>query len=62
MIWVYGMGYVTSVGIGVLIVNKLWRIATGRITDDELVQIQDSEEEAIVHAAQQASAEPEAKS
>ncbi len=67
MIWVYGMGYVTSVGIGLLIVNKLWRIASGRITDDELVEIRDSEEEAIVlaaqqAAAQQAAAQPEAKS
>lgn len=50
MIWVYGIGYVTSTGIGLLIVHKLWRLATGRITDAELVEIRDSEEEAIVHA------------
>ena len=50
MIWVYGIGYVTSAGIGLLILNKLWRLATNRITDQELVQIRDSEEEVIVHA------------
>ncbi len=50
MIWVYGIGYVTSVGIGLLIVHKLWRLATGRITEAELVEIRDSEEEAIAHA------------
>ena len=52
MIWVYGIGYVTSVGIGLLILHKLWRLATGQITDDELVQIKESEEEAIVQAAE----------
>jgi TRAP-type C4-dicarboxylate transport system permease small subunit len=52
MIWVYGIGYVTSVGIAVLIVHKLWRLATGQITDDELVEIKESEEEAIVLAAE----------
>jgi TRAP-type C4-dicarboxylate transport system permease small subunit len=51
MIWVYGIGYVTSVGIGFLIIHKLWRVATGKITDAELVEISDSEEDAIVHAA-----------
>ena len=50
MIWVYGIGYVTSIGIGLLIINKLWRLATNRISDEELVQVRDSEEEAIVHA------------
>ena len=50
MIWVYGIGYVTSIGIGMLIIHKLWRLATGRITDAELVEIRDSEEEAIAHA------------
>jgi TRAP-type transport system small permease protein len=51
MIWVYGMGYVASVGIGVLIIHKLWRLVTGQITDEELVEIRDSEEEAAVKAA-----------
>ena len=50
MIWVYGIGYVTSVGIGLLILHKLWRLASGRITDAELVEIRESEEDAIVHA------------
>ena len=38
MIWVFGIGYVTSVGDRrVHALHKLWRIATGRIADDELV-------------------------
>lgn len=52
MIWVYGMGYVASVGIGFLILHKLWRLATGQITDAELVEIRDSEEDAVVHAVE----------
>lgn len=36
MIWVFGVGYITSVGIGVLVVHKLWRIATGRATDKDI--------------------------
>ena len=36
LIWVFGIGYVMSVGIGVLAVHKLWRIATGAIDDAEL--------------------------
>jgi TRAP-type C4-dicarboxylate transport system permease small subunit len=42
MIWVYGIGYVTSIGIGLLIINKLWRLATNRISDEELVQVRDA--------------------
>ena len=52
MIWIYGLGYVTSIGIGLVILHKLWRLATGQITDEELVQIKESEEEAIVQAAE----------
>lgn len=44
MIWVFGMGYVTSALIAVHAVHKLWRIATGRIDDTELVEISESEE------------------
>jgi TRAP-type C4-dicarboxylate transport system permease small subunit len=36
VIWVFGILYVTSVGIGVLTLHKLWRIATGRATDRDI--------------------------
>ena len=36
LIWVYGVAYVTSVGIGLLVLAKLWRIATGRATDKDI--------------------------
>lgn len=44
MIWVFGMGYVTGAAIAVHALHKLWRIASGRIADDELIEIADSEE------------------
>lgn len=44
MIWVFGVGYVTAAAIGVQSLLKLWRIASGRIRDDELVAVVESEE------------------
>lgn len=45
MIWVFGLGYFTSVGIALVTLNKLWRLATGRLSDAELIGVQESEEE-----------------
>ena len=36
LIWIFGVGYVVSLGIGGLGVHKLWRIATGTIAANEL--------------------------
>jgi len=44
MIWVFGVGYLTSAAIAVHALHKLWRIASGRITEHELVEIRDSED------------------
>ncbi|MBB3979995.1 TRAP-type C4-dicarboxylate transport system permease small subunit [Rhizobium azooxidifex] len=38
MIWVYGAGFVTSVGIGVIVLGRVIRVLTGRITEEELRQ------------------------
>ena len=46
MIWVFGIGYVVSLGVGALGAYKLWRIATGRISDRELFDSASSEAEA----------------
>lgn len=55
MIWVFGVGYLTSAAIAVHALHKLWRIATGRITDSELIEISESEE--MPHASTSAAAE-----
>jgi TRAP-type C4-dicarboxylate transport system permease small subunit len=44
MIWVFGVAYVTSVAIALMALHTLVRIATGRIRDDELIAISESEE------------------
>ena len=44
MIWIFGMGYVLSLCIGLHALATLWRIARGRIAGDELVQVRESEE------------------
>ena len=49
MIWVYGVGYLASLAMGVLIAANLFKLATGRITDQDLIQVHDSEEDALAH-------------
>jgi TRAP-type transport system small permease protein len=49
MIWVYGVGYIASVAMGTLIAGNLLKLATGRITDKDLIQVHDSEEDALAH-------------
>jgi TRAP-type transport system small permease protein len=56
MIWVYGVGYVASLAMGALIAGNLWKLATGRITDKDLIQVHDSEEDALAHVGQDAKA------
>lgn len=36
MIWIYGIGFFTSVGIGALVLIRLVRVFTGRITEEEI--------------------------
>jgi len=45
MIWIYGIGYVVSVVMAVFNLHVLWRLVTGRIGDDELVQVHAEDEE-----------------
>ena len=44
MIWVYGIGYVVGVVMALFNLVVLWRLITGRLTDDELVQVVESED------------------
>ena len=43
MIWIYGIGYVVSVVMGIINLNVLYRLVTGQISDDELVQVVETE-------------------
>ncbi len=44
MIWIYGIGYVVAVVMALFNLNVLFRLLSGRITEDELVQVVESED------------------
>lgn len=49
MSWVYGVGYLASVAMGLMILNKLVRLGRGEFDESDLIQVQDSEEVVIAH-------------
>ena len=49
MSWVYGVGYLTSIAMGLMIIGKLLRLARGEFNEADLIQVMDSEEEAKPH-------------
>jgi TRAP-type transport system small permease protein len=54
MSWVYGVGYVASLAMGAMIAGNLVKLALGRITDNDLIQVHDSEDDALAHVAPKA--------
>lgn len=44
MIWVYGVGYVVAVVMALFNLAVLFRLFTGRLTEEELVQVVESED------------------
>jgi TRAP-type C4-dicarboxylate transport system permease small subunit len=44
MIWIYGIGYVVAVVMALFNVSVLFRLLSGRLSDDELVQVVESED------------------
>jgi TRAP-type C4-dicarboxylate transport system permease small subunit len=52
MIWVYGVGYVASIAMALILVGKLARLIRGDISEDELVQVKESEEVLAAHNAE----------
>lgn len=44
MSWVYGVGYITSVAMGLMILGKLIHLAKGHFKESDLIQVQDSED------------------
>jgi TRAP-type transport system small permease protein len=54
MSWVYGVGYLASTAMGLLILANLVKLARGHITDRDLIQVHDSEEDALAHTREAA--------
>ena len=44
MIWIYGVGYIVAVVMALFNLGVLWRLVTGQLADDELVQVVESED------------------
>lgn len=44
MSWVFGLAYFTAVGMGLHAFTKLWRLATGRLSDTELMDIRENDD------------------
>ena len=43
MIWIFGIGYIVAVVMGVMNIRILWRLLSGSITEAELVQVVEAE-------------------
>jgi uncharacterized membrane-anchored protein YhcB (DUF1043 family) len=43
MIWVYGIGYVVGIVMGIINVRVLYRLLSGTITERELLQVVETE-------------------
>jgi TRAP-type C4-dicarboxylate transport system permease small subunit len=54
MSWVYGVGYITSVAMGLMIIGKLVQLAKGNFNEADLIQVQDSEEVVTAHTQEAA--------
>ena len=54
MSWVYGVGYVTSVAMGLMILGKLLQLAKGNFMESDLIQIKESEETVNTHTPKDA--------
>jgi TRAP-type transport system small permease protein len=43
MIWVYGIGYIVAVVMGIINVHKLYLLLTGQLREDQLIQVVEAE-------------------
>jgi TRAP-type transport system small permease protein len=43
MIWVYGVGYLASITMGIMNLHVLFRLLSGQLTEAELVQVIETE-------------------
>lgn len=50
MIWIYGIGYLVSAVMGLINLHVLYRLLSGQLREDELVQVQETEGLADVEA------------
>lgn len=51
MEWVFGVAYLSAGSMAVIIAARLLRLLTGRLRDDELIAVAESEEQGVIDAA-----------
>jgi TRAP-type C4-dicarboxylate transport system permease small subunit len=51
MIWIYGIGYVVSVVMAIINLHMIWKLLSGRVREDDLVLVVDSEDHVDLHCA-----------
>lgn len=49
LIWVFGVGYLTGSFMAVHAAHKLWRILSGQVSDEELIEVAE-EEDPVAHS------------
>jgi TRAP-type transport system small permease protein len=66
MIWIYAIGYVVSVVMGAFNVIKLYKLFTGQLSEDQMVEVVEAEglkeAEQFVHQIEQQTAQAPARS
>ena len=55
--WFYGVGLVFGVSAGLILLHDLYRTVTGKLSEEELVMVKDSEEQEEFEALQRELAE-----
>jgi TRAP-type transport system small permease protein len=53
MEWVFGVAYLCAGSMALIILARLLRFATGKLSDEDLIAVADSEEQALVDASSQ---------
>lgn len=43
MIWIFGIGYVVAVVMGLINLSMLWRLLSGQLREEDMVQVQEAE-------------------
>jgi TRAP-type C4-dicarboxylate transport system permease small subunit len=60
--WFYGVGVVFGISTGLILLVELYRVLTGKLADDELIMVKESEEQEELDALQHELAKGERRS
>jgi len=52
MIWIYGIGYITAAVMGIMNLNQLRLLLTGRLKEEDLVMVVESEDTVVLDGLQ----------